>query len=189
MNWLKHKLRKLLIICYNFLLIIDVQFIKKNKSTIVLDIDNTLADTWPTLKNENINNFSNEKHRISSLNLINGAFDLVKYSSKKFDQIIFLSARNPAHYFITKKWIDSNFKKISYKLRLVPNVNLKQIYWEKIIKISNETVIIDDLSYNHENNDTKFYNNEINYLQSNSSIKYFGYADICDGLSNIQNKI
>ena len=80
MSWLKHKLKKLIIICYNFLLIVDVQFIKKNKSTIIFDIDNTLADTWPTLKYENINNFSNEKQRIMSLSLINGAFDLVKYS-------------------------------------------------------------------------------------------------------------
>ena len=189
MNYLKTVIKRLIKYCFNIVVLIDLRLLRKNKNTIVFDIDNTLADTWQSLKPENIINFRNEKERMLSLSLINGANDLVTYSSTKFDQIIFLSARNPLLYFATKKWIDINFGLDDYKLRLVPNVNMKQNYWKKIIQISSETVIIDDLSFNHENNKVKFYNNEIKFLTSFSSIKYFGYNDIKDGLSNIQNKL
>ena len=61
-------------------------------------------------------------------------------------------------------------------------------YWKKLSK-QNKLVVIDDLSYNHENNNIKFYKPEIDYLSNNNNIKYFGYHDVLTGLNKISNKL
>ena len=189
MNYIKYIFNKLFRLIYLFFLRIDILFLKKNNETIVYDIDNTLANTWPTIQTKTKASFSNERNRLSSLKLVPHAKDLVNYSKSNFGQIIFLTARNPKYYFITKKWLKKKFGDMKFKLILVPNVNLKINYWNKLHKLSNRLVVLDDLSYNHENNLIKFYNNEINFLKSKKNIEYFDYDHIKKGLDYIKRKL
>ena len=186
LNFLKRIIKRVLLILYQLFLQFDPYFFQKNKKTIIFDIDNTLANTWPTLVKSA---FKNEKERLLSLELIEGAKELVEFSIKNYDQILFLSARNPIHYITTKKWIINNFGDFSFKLRLVPNASLKIIYWGYLSKISKKIVVLDDLSYNHENDNIKYYKNEIMYLDLNERIEYYNFTEIKKGLSSIKKKI
>ncbi|KAB1153279.1 hypothetical protein F7018_17310 [Tenacibaculum aiptasiae] len=189
MSFLKKILKLFLKEVYILYLRVDVLFLKRNKKTLVFDIDNTLANTWPTLKPEERSKYKNEADRLSSLELLPNAKELVKLVNQKFDQILFLSARDPRCFSITDQWIKSNFKLTNYKLVLVPKASLKIIYWNRLAKISKETVVLDDLSYNHENEEVKFYADEIEMLKKHNSIKYFDFKNINEGLSTIIEKL
>lgn len=157
----------------------------KNKNIIVFDIDNTLADTWPSLKSPV---FSNQYKFYRKLSLIDNARYLVEESHLKGYFIFFISARSPRYWFSTKSWLHEKFNIRSFSLRLVPIVKMKINYWEKISKY-NKLIVVDDLSYNHENNNVKFYKSEIDYLSNNININYFGYYDIQKGLKQISDQL
>ena len=119
-----------------------------------------------------------------SLPLIKNAKDLVEESQLKGYFIFFLSARDPRYWISTKFWLNDKFNITTFSLRLVPIVKMKIGYWKKLSK-HNKLVVIDDLSYNHENDNIKFYQSEIDYLINNNNIEYFGYHEIVTGLNKI----
>ncbi|MDC3187360.1 hypothetical protein OBA38_00660, partial [bacterium] len=106
---LKSLVKKFIVKVYTLLISIDSLLLNINKSVIVLDIDNTIAKTWPTLVNRKSFSENDEKNRLLSLERIEYSNSLIDYSIKNFDCILFLSARNPIHYKITKTWLKKNF--------------------------------------------------------------------------------
>jgi len=185
LNLIKFFIKKIVFIFYFLIYRLDLILIPKNKNIIVFDIDNTLANTWPSLKSSMA---SNQYDFYRRLPLINDAKYLVEESQLKGYSIFFLSARDPRYWLSTKFWLSDKFNITSFSLRLVPNVKMKIGYWKKLSK-QNKLVVIDDLSYNHENNNIKFYKPEIDYLSNNNNIKYFGYHDVLTGLNKISNKL
>lgn len=184
MNWIRSHIKLFILLIYDFLIYIDLLFCVKNKRIIIFDIDNTLADTWPSISINNNNQFEIYKN----LKLIKDAKTLVENSQNKFDEIIFLSARHPFYWNASNFWIKNNFDLQCFSLRLVPKVNMKVKYWKKLSKF-NKITIIDDLSYNHENNEVKFYNTEISFLQKSKKIIYYGFSDISTGLKKINERL
>lgn len=189
MKFLKFLIKSLIKEIYSILLRIKVLFLNKTDKTIIFDIDNTLANSWPTLTDEIKANYANEIDRLSNLPLLEGAKELVEYALDNFDRVLFLSARDPRHYNVTMKWIKNNFGNFEVKLVLVPKVNLKVLFWLRLAKLSNKITVVDDLSYNHENDFVRFYLDEINLLRKHDKINYYDFNDIQNGLRNIKNKI
>jgi hypothetical protein len=147
---------------------IKIYFIKKPKFCII-DIDNTIADTWPT-----INSNKDEFLRYKNLTAFDKMIHFFKTEMLNKDvYFLFLSARNPIYFYTTKKWLlKHGFNSIN--LILVPEAEDKlQII--KLIPLNKKVIIYDDLSYNHENGEVKFYYDIINKIKTMENVNYFDY--------------
>ena len=127
----------------------------------VLDIDNTLADTWPTLLEKK--KYKNELHRLENLNVLTGSKNyFLEVCSHPNHGIIFLSARPLNSKVITQKWLENNnFWHQNANLILVPKAKNKLPFLNLITLLHHHVFYIDDLSYNHENGTVKFYDSVI----------------------------
>jgi len=151
-----------------------------SKIPLLVDIDNTLADTWPTLNNY----WKSESERLLNLNPLQSVIlHLLKNYSTKEYQWVFLSSRNYFTHLVTIKWLKKNNLPAGWM-----NVILVQCPSEKIDLINKyvkiNIVYFDDLSFNHENGEMKFYEKEIELVKLNDYVEYHGY----DEISRIINK-
>jgi hypothetical protein len=152
----------------------------KSKQILLLDIDNTLADTWPTLNQE----WNSESDRLSKLNPFEPVISylLKSYCPNQY-QWVFLSSRNYLSHLVTINWLKKNNLPAGWK-----NVILVQSPMEKIDLINkyakNKIVYFDDLSYNHENGKIKFYEEEIELLKLNGNVEHHGYNEIIKIINN-----
>ncbi len=135
----------------------------------VFDIDNTIANTWPFISNDrslyrtysNLNSFPRMINFLKQIKLDTSIY------------VLFLSARNPIYYSVTKKWLSSQgIDRIN--LILVPRVESKIDILKELPKDCS-IHFFDDLSYNQENRDVRFYDNVINELNNLDNVKYYGY--------------
>lgn len=144
---------------------------KKNKRLVIFDIDNTITDTWPNLTSETVN----FQELYQNLEIILNFQNLISFLKKQNVEIMFLSARNLSYYDITKRWLELNDIP-SRNLFLVWKVEQKIKYlsdWSR----KNEVFYFDDLSFNHENGNIKYYDNVIAAVNE-LSLVYYGYAKI-----------
>jgi hypothetical protein len=149
------------------------------KSPIVLlDIDNTLADTWPSLLSNNLN--SKERHkRLKPLTPV------IKYIQSYYPSShytwVYLTSRKYQLINVTKNWL------LNFDMQVNNNVILVQSPKEKIELINqyikSASIYFDDLSYNQEKGELYFYSKEIEAIRKNNLITYFGYQEIQNILS------
>tara|TARA_B100000131_G_scaffold273153_1_gene274463 strand:- start:93 stop:563 length:471 start_codon:yes stop_codon:yes gene_type:complete len=154
----------------------------RNKPNIAfIDIDNTIADTSNFLKrNGNLN---------SSIDYLNidvlvGSRNFIKEKFKDTHKLIFLTHRKLSIKKVTRKWlIKNNFMENNSELFLVANP-LDKIHYFKAALLSGCNIsILDDLSYNHENDNIIFYKDVINFIKENK-LNYFDYSFIMHLNSN-----
>ena len=159
-----------LIICYN---------LRKANKIYFVDIDNTLSDTWPTLNN---NNYTSEKNRLKSLPIFIG---MKRYLSNSIindkNLLVFISARNYKYYSATSNWLISNGF-YNFCLILVNSPYEKPFFINSYFIRNVDKLIIDDLSYNHENDNILFYNDVVNIF------KNYNYIDF-DEINKINNNV
>ena len=152
-----------------------LKFIKKvdNQSELIIfDLDNTLANTFPYLKNNNL------KEVYSQVPVHIGMIRIFKDCILSNKNVIILSARSFRYHSITRNWIDSNLHGIKKPpLFLVPTAEDKLPYLKKALHQTNKITYYDDLSYNHENGQVKFYNSLIDYIKK-TPINYIGFNEI-----------
>lgn len=135
----------------------------------IIDIDNTIADTWPTLISK-----KNDFLRYENLPVFHKMINLLKFKMEdKKIFFLFLSARNPMYFYVTKKWLKKNGFYPS-NLILVPTAKDKLNIIKAIPKYKN-IYIYDDLSFNHENGEVKFYTEIINEINNMKNVNYFDY--------------
>jgi hypothetical protein len=152
----------------------------KSKTILLLDIDNTLSDSWPTLNQK----WNSETERLLKLKPIESVilYLFENYSTKDY-QWVFLSSRNYFSHYVTINWLKKNNMPAGWK-----NVILVQSPMEKIVLINKyikrKIVYFDDLSYNHENGEIKFYKEEIELLKLNDNVEYHGYNEIKKIINN-----
>jgi hypothetical protein len=127
-----------------------------------------------------------------NLEIILNFQNLISFLKKQDVEIMFLSARNLSYYDITKRWLELNDIP-SRNLFLVWKVEQKIKYlsdWSR----KNTVFYFDDLSFNHENGNIKYYDNVIAAVNK-LSLVYYGYAEIQQikesqsVLEKIKNKI
>jgi hypothetical protein len=146
-------------------------FVNKNKSNsfLVLDIDNTIADTWKYIENYKKNRY----HFFKNIPPLEGT---IQYIKKEYSSIpiIFLSNRNIIDFQVTIDWLISEGFETKESLLILTNNPVDKISYLKYLTDNFDITYFDDLSYNHENGEVLFYNVVINELDK-MKIDYFGY--------------
>lgn len=136
----------------------------------VFDLDNTLADTYPNINQQDTNRM------YVNLPVLEGMARLVKDKIHKKSTCIILTARQYKYESATKFWIRKNLSK-NLLVIIVPSAYSKLEYL-KIASQKYKTVnYYDDLSYNHENGKVLFYKDIIEKLEP-LSINYYDYGQI-----------
>lgn len=142
----------------------------QNEKVYIFDLDNTIANTWVTF----LQKYDNHKERLRSIPVFLG---MKKYLDNRIDcKIVILTAREYWYSGITKKWIEDN--NIKYDLLIIVPKPKNKI--ELLSKIAINCLYLDDLSYNHEHGEIKFYEDEINQLSKMKNIQYIGYKEIAE---------
>lgn len=138
----------------------------------IFDIDNTIANTWPSF----LQSYYTLEERLLSLAVFYKMREYILDISSKGNKVIFLTARPYKTYSLTFTWLKN--------LGLIENKNdlfLVSSPLEKIDllkKINKKVYFYDDMTYNHEKGEMKYYENEIRLLGQLSYVKYYGLSDI-----------
>lgn len=151
----------------------------KSKSILILDLDNTICNTWPLL------NIEPDLAKVySRADCFFGVKDYVSSLVQNRNIIlVILTSRNLKYFYATKQWLKYN--SLNYQFLFMTNsIDLKFVFYKYLIS-SRKTIIIDDLSYNHENGEVFFYHNIINHLEKNKNVTYLNYLS----LQNLQSHI
>lgn len=162
---------------YYWLLINKISYMGP-KRIFIFDIDNTIANSWPTF----LEGHASERERLMSIkpfsNFQRMLGELSPKASKQGSVIVFLSARPFLHYSTTRTWLRRYFPVEPFPyLFVVPRAVDKCEYLETFSKISSSLVYIDDLSFGHERGRKRYYDEVITRV-SNLGIEYFGDKDI-----------
>ena len=102
---IKKKIFKLL----NSIKFYTIIMLNKNKKIFIFDLDNTIANTWPSF----LQNYKNDFERLQSLSVF---FNMKKYIdgvSNEDNIVIILTARPYWSYKITQEWLLQNDIKFS----------------------------------------------------------------------------
>lgn len=142
--------------------------LSKVKSDIyIFDIDNTIANTWPSF----LLGYTDQKERLSSLAIFYNMRKHIMELKAMNKEIFFLTARPYTVYNLTYKWLESmDIIDDKNKLFLVSKPYEKI---ELLKKFPNKKIIFyDDFTYNHEKGEMKYYQSEINEVDVLSNVKY-----------------
>lgn len=147
--------------------------IDRKKKIYLFDIDNTLADTWPSLRDYV---YRNENHRYESLSIFRGMRNFIINKIADNEKVIFISARSYLNYLSTLKWLRSNGLPADSVI-LVERPIDKLDYIRELLSRNIEVVYVDDLSHSHEFGEMKLYDNLIMSLRD-LPIAYIGIDEI-----------
>jgi len=171
---LRKLIRKLLdFICDNisyFFFRISISKYSKKHEAVIFDLDNTLVDTYPLLNRMSLSEvFRNAKvHPVM--------VSLLKDFSKKDIKIYILTSRKINYYYITKFFLIENcMENVPFFLVSKPIEKIK--FLKSATRVFHKVTYYDDLSFNHENGEVKFYQDIINEIHK-LPVSYFGYKEI-----------
>lgn len=159
-----------------FLLLFVVKSkINSGSSLYVFDIDNTIGNTYPTLQKK----YGSEKERLLSIPVFpkikSVVQQLLKSESRK---VIFLTARSYKTWSVTHEWLSKNDINASLSDVIIVSAPQQKIeFLQTILPRNKRVVFVDDMSWNHENGEVKFYENEIRIL-SGLPLRHIGYSTI-----------
>jgi hypothetical protein len=161
----------------------------------VVDIDNTIADSWRAQTPPYLAQFSSESDRIMSIQPFESMQRLFQNIPPR-TRVIFLSARYYIRYFVTKTWLKKHgfwqpnsalvlVERMRDKAPLLADVLIKfdKKYTPQYSDDSNNPItnfsitFFDDLSYNHEKGEVLFYEEVIEAVKK-MPIKYIGYEEL-----------
>lgn len=156
--------------CSFFLFKYWIKYKSTHRNLYIFDLDNTLINTYPLL------NLMNLKDAFKNADLHIGMLNLFLHLQKNNENVIILTSRNIKYFLITKSYIE---KKISKKspFFIVSDPSQKIKFIKYVLNKFNKITYFDDLSYNHENGEVKFYIEIISEI-NNLPIIYFGYDEI-----------
>lgn len=158
----------------NWITILKLTTKKHKKELFICDIDNTIADTWPSL----VDPPSDVHYLYQNLPVLIGPGDYVRGKMSEDNNIVFLTARDEVYYDDTKKWLKKNNFWISGKcnLLLVKKAQHKLFHIKYLVR-KYEVIYMDDLSYNHEHGVVLFYDEMIDNIRS-LNLTYIDYSAI-----------
>ena len=162
-----------------------LHFIIKQKKIVFIDIDNTIANTWPTIGNKL---YKNEFDRNLNIPVHQG---MKKYIERHYKNssyyLIYLTARNYRLISVTNTWLHKNdFVNSDSSVIVVFHPNLKLYFLKRALAKNYEITYIDDLSYNHEHNEIKYYDYIIDEVKL-LPLKYIDYNKILEINNDLQN--
>ena len=151
-------------------------YCRRWKYLIVCDIDNTIADTWRNIKNGKI--------PYSSLPYFNEVLKFISFKLNDKTGIIFLSWRPMDKFLASRSWLRQIGFNISiFQLILSPSPMSKVKFLKKLLRFCSNVVYIDDLSFNHENGEVKYYSDLLKKV-ADLDLEYIDFSEI----KKLQNK-
>lgn len=146
----------------------------RKKSIYVFDLDNTLGNTFPTLINRNPNELERLKNIQPFERMCRLAHSIANSDSRT---VLVLTARQYTAQQVTEKWIENAGIGISPAHVFLVLSPMHKVWLLKVASLfCKRIVFIDDMSYNHENGEVKFYEKAIAALPR--KVKYIGYRQI-----------
>jgi hypothetical protein len=142
---------------------------------LILDIDNTIADTWPSYASS----WPSETARLAGLLPIPEVREAVyERAVDTGKRVMFLSHRQLGHRRVTLRWLRLNgFAMERHSVVLVPAAADKVALVRRLAKVTT-VEYWDDLSYGHERGGPFFYTALIERIRA-TSVDYHGWEDIC----------
>jgi hypothetical protein len=144
---------------------------------IFIDIDNTIADTWPTLTNRSLYHSEEERHNGLAIfrNMRNW---ILKLPNEPETVIFYLSARPFWLKKSTFNWLFSNGLPVAKSSLLLVQKPQDKLYFLRLAtSLRFSVTFVDDLSYNHEKGEIRLYDEVIDLVQS-MHIHYIGYPEL-----------
>lgn len=146
-----------LVLLYRFKRIIKANC---NSKIFLVDIDNTLGDSWHSLK---LTIWQNENERLKYLAIFLGMRKMLKdimCQEKTF--IIYFTARNLFSRNVTINWLQNNGLPVKNNNLVITRIATWKIDFLKKINLANYNITyIDDLSHKHEKGEIVFFTKEI----------------------------
>lgn len=149
-------------------------FTRRGDAVVVLDIDNTLADSWPSF----LRPFDNHRARLANLEVLPNIKQAVHDPAVGDGAtIVYLSHRNLWEWPVTYRWLRTHgFVVRADRLLLVPSAAAKVPLVRRMAE-GRTVTMWDDLSFGHETGEVRFYDDVIESL-AGVSLTYRGWADI-----------
>jgi hypothetical protein len=121
----------------------------------VLDIDNTLADTWPSFSRS----WPSRAARLSALPVLPGVKSEIHDAGlRRDDLIVFLSHRSWRHWHVTRRWLRRHGFSVGIaNLVLVAQAADKVKHLKRLTVTGRPVTYWDDLSYAHEEGEAQRY--------------------------------
>jgi phosphatidate phosphatase APP1 len=126
---------------------------------LICDIDNTIADSWPSL----VQKTNNETFRLLHLPVLQGTVNWLLQQKKP---IVYISARNFLTKNVTENWLQKN--NLPYKknhLFLVQKASDKLFFLQMALASQKKLTYIDDLCYEQETGQPKYYTSLISQIR------------------------
>ncbi len=148
-------------------------FRRRHRGTVtVLDIDNTLADAWPSF----LGDHADERNRLAGLAILPGmkaaAYDPPIASGAG---VLFLSHRNWWEWPLTRTWLRD--QGLAGPLVLVSTPADKLTHLRRIVSGGGPVVYWDDLSHGTEHGTTELYDDVIDAVRE-LGLEYHDHAEI-----------
>jgi hypothetical protein len=146
----------------------------RKKSIYIFDLDNTLGDTYPTLIHRN----PNELQRLAQIKAFPRMCSLANRVAQSPSRVVFvLTARQYSTQKITEQWIaNAGIDIPASHIFIVLSPMQKIILLKWIAWFCPRITFIDDMSYNLEKGEVKFYDKAIASLPLR--VRYIGYKTI-----------
>lgn len=168
------KIKRLLISYYEEVLL-QLTFLEFNKHLssrndvlAIFDLDNTLLNTYPFLGE------IDKEQMYLNLPAHEGMFSVFKQCLSEGKDVVVISARSYRYKGATYNWFNKNLQRNDIPIFLVPSASSKLNFLKVAIRKRAKVVYFDDLSYNHENGDVKFYDNVIEEVRK-LDLVYFDF--------------
>ena len=138
----------------------------------VFDIDNTLLNTWP-LRAERLSEYEVYLKATPFKRVV----ELIRSLEGNGYQIFFITSRRYRYYLLTVRTLLRHFPlRIAKGAILVENPDAKIYFLDKAVgQVKEKILYYDDLSYNHEHGQIKFYSDVIEQIKK-LDIVYFDAA-------------
>lgn len=149
---------------------------KSNSKIFIVDLDNTLADTWPQRLNMDSFNWHNMPVHESVLNFVK------EYEQINKLEVVVISARPLSAKRSTRLWLNRIAGLEKTRFFLTPDADSKFKYIVLAKRLGKLGAVIDDCSHSHEFGTTLFHQNLIQKIRS-LDIEFFDYQF----LSKLQN--
>jgi hypothetical protein len=161
----------------------------KGNRIFIFDIDNTIADTLPSLE---IKHWKNESDRVQTLAIFVKMHRLLNilYLNKR-NTIYFLSARSYFSFKSTFNWLSNMELPVEKdKIFITRTAEEKKKIFKQLKLDKLNIYYFDDLAYLESNNNIVFYTDLIEYfrnLAKKNKIKYYGLQELTKFISKTKN--
>ncbi|NLA37455.1 MAG: hypothetical protein GX868_17455 [Actinobacteria bacterium] len=143
---------------------------------VMLDIDNTLADSWPTF----LVPHGSERERLASIAPLPG-MKLVTHDRALAEgsSVIFVSHRNLWHYPVTARWLREQGYAVSPLNLLLVSSAARKPAIARVLAAGRELIVWDDLSAGHESGTVRHYDDVRAEFEAVAT-RYFGADSIAE---------